>query len=131
MGAMDLRVTTSTVGTAKVVALDGVADLAAAPALHAALTRATTDLAGVSEVVVDLDGLGLLDDAAIGLLVGAAARVRAAGIELVVVCTNERVCERLRTTRVDRIVQVASSIANVTGPRPRSTWTPSGSSATS
>ena len=131
VGAMDLRVTTSTVGTARVVALDGVADLAATPALHAALERATADLAGLGEVVVDLDGLGLLDDAAIGLLIGAAARVRAAGIELVVVCTNERVCERLHSTRVDRIVQVTTSIASATGPLARSTWTPSGSSATS
>ena len=128
---MDLRVTTSIVGTARVVALDGVADLAATPALHAALKRATADLAGVGEVVVDLDGLGLLDDAAIGLLVGAAARVRAAGIELVVVCTNERVCERLRATRVDRIVPVTTSIASASGARARSAWTPSGSSATS
>ena len=128
---MDLRITSSTVGTARVVALDGVADLAAVPALHAALTRATAELDEVGAVVIDLDGLTLLDDVALGLLVGAAARARLAGIELVVVCTNDRVCERLRATRIDRIVRVSTSIASAASTGERSAWTPSGSSATS
>jgi anti-anti-sigma factor len=128
---MDLRVTSSTIGTARVVAFDGVADLSAVPALHAALTRATTDLDEVGSMVIDLDGLTLLDDVAIGLLVGAAERSRRAGVELVLVCTNDRVRERLRSTRVDRIVPVTTSIASATGDRARSAWTPSGSSATS
>jgi anti-anti-sigma factor len=127
---MDLRITTSTVGTARVVALDGVADLAGVPALHAALTRATAALDEVGAVAIDLDGLTLLDDVAVGLLVGAAARARQAGIELVLVCTNDRVRERLHVTRVDRIVRVTRSIAGAASARARNPWTPSGSSAT-
>ena len=127
---MDLRVTSSSVGSARVVALDGVADLAAVPAFHAALTRATAEMNGVGAVVVELDGLTLLDDAAVGLLVGAAARAREAGAELVVVCTNHRVCERLQATRVDRIVRVATSIATAVSEEARRAWAPSGASAT-
>ena len=148
---MDLRITTSTVGDAHVVALDGAADIAAAPAMHAALARATAAAGGV-HLVVDLDGLVVLDDVALGLILGAAARARAAGGSLTLACTRARLLDRIAATRLDAIVPVTSSITDSgdrahaelrptdTGQpdpgcrdttRPSSAWTPSGSSATS
>ena len=119
---------TSTVGGAHVLALDGTADLAAAPTVHTALGRAVATASGRT-LVVDLDGTVLLDDAVLGLLVGAAARQRDTGGELVVVCTGERLLERLAHTRLDRILTVRRSLAD--GASPAATCAPSGSSATS
>ncbi len=101
----------STVGDVRVITLDGLADLAAAPALHTAFNRAFSGLDDVRIVVVDLDGLTVLDDAAIGLLIGVAARAREVGASLVAVCTNARIAARLRATRVDEILVVTTGIA--------------------
>ncbi len=118
---------TSTVGGAHVLALDGTADLAAAPAVHTALARATAASAGHT-LVIDLDGTLVLDDAVLGLLVGAATRQRDSGGELVVVCTGERLLERLAHTRLDRVLTVRRSLADSAAPA--TTCAPSGSSAT-
>ncbi len=126
---MDLRVSTSTIGGALVVALDGTADLGAAPAVHQALRSATTSQRG-GVIAVDLDGVAVLDDAVLGLLVGAAERARAAGGELVVVCTAERLLARLHATRLDQILTIRPSVATGAAEHTGS-WTPSGSSATS
>ena len=114
-GVMELRVRTSSVATTTVVALDGTADLAAAPLLHATLQRATQQ-AGGGELVVDLDGLAVLDDAALGLLVGAAARQRESGGTFVVVCTSIRVLDRLAATRLDTILTIRSRVVAVGDP---------------
>ena len=93
-----------------VVELDGDADLASAPHLAQALARAidqATDSG--AQVVVDLDGALALDDTALGLLVGAAARARRAGASLSVVCSGERHRSRLSDTRLDQIIDVRSS----------------------
>ncbi len=115
------------VGGAHVVALDGTADLAAAPTVHKALSRATAAAAGRT-LVVDLDGTMLLDDAVLGLLIGAAARQRGGGGELVVVCTGERLLERLAQTRLDRILTIRPNL--VDGTMSATACAPSGSSAT-
>ena len=52
-----------------------------------------------------------IDDAALGLLLGAAARAREAGGDLELVCSNERVRARLASTRVDRCIAVRAAIA--------------------
>jgi anti-sigma B factor antagonist len=106
---MELRVTTSTIGPVSVVALDGTADLAAAPALRTALHHAAGGTAPV--VAVDIDAVSVLDDVALGLLVGLAARLRDAGRELVLVCTAPRLLDRLASTRLDRILDIRSSVA--------------------
>ena len=111
---MDLRTTTTHVGGVHVLALEGVADLAAAPALHRALARCGPEPGG-DTVAVDVDGLTVLDDVAVGLLLGAAARLRAAGAELVVVCSTPRIASRLEALRVDRIVRISPSIAATHG----------------
>jgi anti-anti-sigma factor len=125
---MDLRVRTATVGGVFVVALDGTADLGAAPLVHQALRGATSSQRGI--VAIDLDGVAVLDDAVLGLLVGAAERVRASGGELIVVCTAERLLARFHATRLDQILTIRPSVAAGAAEHTGS-WTPSGSSATS
>ena len=96
------------VGDATVLELDGDADLAALPALSQLLTKAVSSASG--PIVVDLDGLALLDDAALGLILGAAATARRRGLELRLLCTGERRRARLADTRVDRIVDVVDNL---------------------
>lgn len=91
-----------------VVELDGEADLAAAPQLNQLLNRG---LAGAEQrMVVDLDGLTVLDDTALGLLLGAAATARRQGRTLELLSTNERMRRRLADTRVDRIVDIVDTV---------------------
>lgn len=106
---MDLHISTDVVADRVVLSLTGIADLSTAPRFHDRLRRTVVDHPGRS-VVVDLDGLILLDDAVLGLLLGAAARARSAGGDLVVVCTRSTVRERLATTRFDQIVDVLDGI---------------------
>lgn len=97
------------VGDIDVVAPGDELDLAAVPALHQALTRAIDDATG--PVALDLDGVLLVDDAALGVVVGAAARARRGGVPFSIVCTDGRLRERLADTRVDRIVDVVDRLA--------------------
>lgn len=107
---MDLRLTTTRVGEHPVVALSGIADLSAAPGLYDYLRRACSDHPGET-LLVDIDGLLALDDAALGLLFGAAAGALQSGGEFEVICTNERLRARLQATRFDRAIVVRSSIS--------------------
>ena len=108
--AMDLRTTTSTVGGIPTVAVDGVVDLASIAIFRDALLR--TIHSNSSELVVaDLDGVAALDDAGLGVLLGAAAAARQAGGDLEIVCNNERLRMRLERTRVDQAIAVRTSIA--------------------
>ena len=93
---------------AVVVELDGEADLAAAPQLSQLLNRGLAEVD--QRIVVDLDGLTLLDDTALGLLIGAAATARRQGRTLELLSTNERLRRRLVDTRVDRIVEIIDAV---------------------
>jgi anti-anti-sigma factor len=98
------------VGGSVVVAVDGPVDLAAVGRLHDDLARAVRQHPGVT-LLVDLDAVSVLDDAGLGILLGAAATARDAGGDLEVVCTRPALSTRLRTTGFDRAVVVRSSIA--------------------
>lgn len=89
--------------------VSGDIDLPALPRLSDALIRLVSDAQG-DVVVVDLDGTGLVDDAALGLLLGAAGRARSNGGDLTVVSTEPRSRARLRDTGFDRAVEVRESI---------------------
>ena len=103
-----LRGRSRRLGDVVVVELDGDADLAAIPQLAQVLTRAinTTVTADTSGIVVDIDGLTVLDDAALGQLIGAAASARRRELAFALACTNEQVRRRLSETRVDQIVDL-------------------------
>jgi anti-anti-sigma factor len=92
---------------ADVVQVSGEVDLATVPALRDRLLKAIIQRPG-GELAVDLDGVTVLDDTALGVLLAAAARARELGGELVLVCTDHRLLERLRLTRLDRAIAVRS-----------------------
>lgn len=106
---MDLRITVDRVGGSPVVALEGAADLAGIPALRRELRRAVAAARG-EQVLVDLDGVSVLDDAALGLLLGASAAAREAGGDVVLVCSAERIARRLTETRLDQVMTVRPTI---------------------
>lgn len=111
---MDIRVVRRTVGTTIVIDVSGELDLSTVPHLHGELAAALADHPG-ERIVVDLDGVISLDDTALGVLLGCAARAREATGDLVVVCSERRLRARLSVTRFDRAVDVAASMPQISG----------------
>ncbi len=107
---MQVHTTLDHVGGSIVVTVDGVVDLAAVGHLHDDLSRAVRRYPGVT-LIVDLDAVSVLDDAGLGILLGAAAAARDSAGDLEVVCTRPALRERLALTRFDRAVNVRDSIA--------------------
>ena len=90
----------------RVLAIEGVVDLAATPRLHDVLRRF---VAHDGPLAIGLDGVAVLDDAALGLLLGAAATARATGQRLLVVVGDGPLRQRLADTRFDRAVDVVNA----------------------
>lgn len=106
---MDLQTRSSVVGGVPTVSIDGVVDLGSIAVFRDALLRTVhADLGMV--VIVDLDGVAALDDSGLGVLLGAAAAARQAGGDLEIVCNNERLRTRLERTRLDRAIDVRTTI---------------------
>jgi anti-sigma B factor antagonist len=112
---MDLRTRHDLVGTLPVVALSGSVDLATVPQLSTALFRLVGDHPA-TRVAVDLDGVDVLDDTGLGILLGAAGRARQAGGELVVVVSDVGLRARFAATGFDRAVAVVDRLAAVSAP---------------
>ncbi|MGB0114317.1 MAG: STAS domain-containing protein [Ilumatobacteraceae bacterium] len=106
---MTIHTTVTTVGATIVVAIDGVLDMSSVDQLQNDLTNVIRRHSG-DTLVVDLDATRALDDAALGVLLGAAATARDAGGDLQVVCTREALRTRLERSRFDRAVDVRASI---------------------
>jgi anti-sigma B factor antagonist len=109
---MDLRARHDIVGGLAVVALSGSVDLGTVPQLTNALARLVADHGG-RRVAVDLDGVDVLDDIGLGVLLGAAGRARQAGGELVVVVADPRLRERFAATGFDRAIEVVDRLTAV------------------
>lgn len=97
------------IGEQPVLEVEGVVDLASIAVFRDALLSAVHRHRG-SHVVVDLDGVTALDDAGLGMLLGAAAAARQADGDLSIVCGDDRLRVRLERTRLDRAIDVRSSI---------------------
>ena len=97
-------------GTSQVLHVSGEIDLATIPVLHSALVRFSNDHHG-EMLVVDLDGVFACDDTGLGVLLGAAGRLRETGGDLVVVCGDDTLRSRLARTGFDRAVRVVPSLA--------------------
>jgi anti-sigma B factor antagonist len=106
---MPLRVAATLVAGRPVVALRGAVDLSTVPVLQNALTTAILGHPSTC-VVVDLDGVDVLDDVALGVLLGAAARARRGGGDLVVVTNDDRLRQRFTLSGFDRAITVATSL---------------------
>ncbi len=107
---MQVHTRVASVAGSIVVTVDGIIDLSSVGHLRDDLARTVRQHPGVA-LVVDLDGVTVLDDAGLGVLLGAAASTRDAGGDLEIVCTRPALRERLTQTRFDRAVTVRGSIA--------------------
>jgi len=92
---VEVRVRVARLDRAHVVGVSGELDLHGVAALREALAPLVTRQRG--GVIVDLDGVALVDSAALGVLVGAARKLRRQGRELVVVTDDPRVRRLLET----------------------------------
>lgn len=111
---MDVHLAHRTIGSVALLDVSGELDLSTVPRLHGELVRLVADHNGTT-VAVDLDGVTSLDDAALGVLLGAAGRAREAGGDLVVVCSDHRLRARFTATRFDRAVDVVPTVNDVAG----------------
>ena len=108
---MDLVARQTLIGQLQVLQLSGEADLATIPRLSDALTRLVAAANG--PCVVDVDCIVVFEDAALGLVLGAAGRARQSGAELIVVCSPGLLRDRLALTGFDRAVRVVDRLGAV------------------
>lgn len=106
---MDLLCRTIVIGDLPTLQLTGEVDLASIPTLHDAMRRLIAEHSGVT-VAVDLDGVSVLDDTGLGVLLGNAGRARELGGELVLVCASERLRQRFETTGFARAIEVRNRL---------------------
>jgi anti-anti-sigma factor len=113
---MDLVTRHELVGTQRVIRVIGDVDLATLPRFSDVISRSAEMGPADGPLVVDLDEVLVLDDAALGLLLGAAGRQRASGGDLVVVCSNPTLRQRLALNGFDRAVRVVDHIGAAAQP---------------
>ena len=102
---MELTCRLQLVGDVPVLAVAGVIDLATVPLLRDELLRSVHRHRG-QVVVVDLDGVSVLDDTGLGILLGAAATARRAGGDIEVACSTPGLLDRFTLTGLDRAITV-------------------------
>lgn len=107
---MDLELRRALIGHRQALIVTGDVDLVSLPRFNDALIRFVSDFP-TDTVAIDLDGAGLIEDAALGLLLGTAGRARLGKGDLVVVATETRLRARLATTGFDRAIVVSDSIS--------------------
>ena len=112
---MNLHLRRATVGTLHLLMATGEIDLATVPKLASALGRLVGDHPAVV-VAVDLDGVSACDDVGFGILLGAAARAREAGGDLIIVCSDLRLVTRFVATRLDRAITIVGRVADIAQP---------------
>ena len=69
----------------------------------------------VSRLVIDLTCVPFMDSAGLGALIGGVRRTRGNDGDVAVVCVRPALCQLLRTTGFDRIVNVVPSIEAAVG----------------
>ncbi len=102
---MDLHCRTTTIGATPTLHVSGELDLATVAVLRDALLKVVSGHPG-SVVAVDLDGVTALDDTALGIMMGGAARAREHGGDLVLVCSSDRLRRRFELTGLARAIEV-------------------------
>lgn len=100
----------STVGDHRVIGCAGALDLSSLPQLSDLLDRHV----GVDRsVVLDLDGITVIDATTAGVLIAAAHRQREAGKRFTVVCSNPAILERLTRLGLADAIALATSIHDI------------------
>ena len=88
---------------ATLVVLRGDLDLATAPDLRECLVEVIDESA---RIVVDLEAVGFLDSAGLGILVGGLKRARTRGGDLELVCSSREVLKPIEITGLDRVFTI-------------------------
>ena len=99
----DLNIAVERGEAATLVVLRGDLDLSTAPELRECLVKLIGDGA---RIVVDLEAVGFLDSAGLGILVGGLKRARSHDGELELVCTSQDVLKPLVITGLDRVFTI-------------------------
>jgi anti-sigma B factor antagonist len=107
---MNLSTSTVVIGDVAVITLSGEVDLSTIPMLHDALSKALTHHPD-RWLIIDLDGVTVLDDTGLGVLLGAAASAREAGVDLAVVSNSHRLRERFERSGFSRAVEVRKRLS--------------------
>jgi len=107
---MELVCSLGLIGTTPVLQVSGEIDLATLPYFRGQLLRAITLHEGTT-LFVDLDGVTVLDDTGLGILLGTAGRAREQGGDVVVVSNNERLRVRFELTRLNLALDVRKKIS--------------------
>jgi anti-sigma B factor antagonist len=103
---MDLR--TDGAGPTTVVAVTGDVDLATAPRLHQHLSELVGQ--GCTRLAVDLRGTEFLDSSGLSALISGMKRARAAGGDLVLVCSPGRIRRLLEVVALDQVFSVYTDL---------------------
>lgn len=98
-----MEISTSEVGAATVLRLDGRLTMVAAPKLRSAVE--STVKGGSSRVVVDLDGVSFVDSSGLGALVAGLKTARQQGGDLRIAGAGEQVRTVLGLTNLDRVLR--------------------------
>ena len=102
---MELEISTADLGGGvATVAVAGEVDLYTAPALKQAL--AETIEVGGRHVLVDLSRATFIDSTTLGVLMGAVKRLRPAGGELAIACSDPNIRKIFSITLLDRIFNI-------------------------
>ena len=107
---MHLRIERPQGESLPVVAVHGELDVDCAPELRRALIEAIDEHPG-RPVVVDLEGVDLLDSTGLGVLIGGLKRAKDAHADLVLVATGHSVIRVLELTGLDRVFEIHPSRA--------------------
>ena len=105
---MELDISTADLGDGvATVAVAGEVDLYTAPALKQAIGDAIDQ--GARNVLVDLSRTTFIDSTTLGVLMGAVKRLRPAGGELAIACSDPNVRKIFAITLLDRIFAIFDS----------------------
>jgi anti-sigma B factor antagonist len=105
---MDLGLDTEERNGFAVLAVQGEVDVYTAPQLREQLISLVDD--GKSNIVVNLEGVEFLDSTGLGVLVGGLKRVRSAGGDLSLVCTQRRILKVLEITGLTKVFSIHETV---------------------
>jgi anti-sigma B factor antagonist len=108
---MELDISTADLGDeVSVIAVAGEVDLYTAPALKQAIGDAIDR--GARNLLIDLSRTTFIDSTTLGVLMGAVKRLRPAGGELAIACSDPNVRKIFAITLLDRIFAIFESTAD-------------------
>lgn len=109
---MSLSIQREIAGDIEVLVLSGEVDLSTLPLLTDILNKVI--IQGPAGIAIDLEMVTVLDDAALGIILGAASRLRREHRRLALVCANERITRYLEATGVASLVTVVPALSTLT-----------------